>query len=261
LFGDVSETLTWDWVQAGRLNRQGLVQAGGLNRRGSLRGLIGLVFNIYTIACWFDLLFLLFENFTTMSFLRYNKKPPYYIRQAGESFFRYICRVVESMIRMYPHAKVHGIRYMFDTDFRRAISTKRKKAIRVQREGSFGKKRVKARLKTQLIERDGERCLHCIKLLVREQLTIDHIFPLCMGGDNKLQNLQLLCVACHEEKTRNDHELYRIKEHCRLGYVPSSVTTSSSSSACKSDVFYFKIFGCRINFIWLTYPRRFKRSA
>jgi 5-methylcytosine-specific restriction endonuclease McrA len=96
---------------------------------------------------------------------------------------------------------------MFDTDFRRAISTKRKKAIRVQREGSFGKKSVKARLKTALIERDGERCLHCIKPMVREQLTIDHIFPLCMGGDNEFKNLQLLCVPCHEEKTRNDHEL------------------------------------------------------
>jgi 5-methylcytosine-specific restriction protein A len=166
-----------------------------------------------------------------MSFLRYNKKPPYYIRQAEESFFRYIRRVVKSMIRMYPHAKVHGIRYMCDTDFRRAISTKRKKAIRVQR---------KARLKTALIERDGERCLHCIKPLVREQLTIDHIFPLCMGGDNELKNLQLLCVPCHEEKTRNDHELYRIKKHYGLHYVLSLVATSSSSSGCKSGFFIQK---------------------
>ena len=33
---------------------------------------------------------------------------------------------------------------------------------------------------------------------------IDHIVPVALGGSNDITNLQLLCRACHAEKSRID---------------------------------------------------------
>lgn len=35
-------------------------------------------------------------------------------------------------------------------------------------------------------------------------LELDHILPLKNGGNNELENIQLLCNVCHKEKTKND---------------------------------------------------------
>jgi 5-methylcytosine-specific restriction endonuclease McrA len=36
-------------------------------------------------------------------------------------------------------------------------------------------------------------------------LTTDHIIPKKEGGSIKLENKQLLCIHCHDEKTRSEH--------------------------------------------------------
>ena len=36
-------------------------------------------------------------------------------------------------------------------------------------------------------------------------LSIDHIIPKSEGGSTKLENKQLLCIHCHDEKTRSEH--------------------------------------------------------
>lgn len=46
-------------------------------------------------------------------------------------------------------------------------------------------------------ERDGFKCKRCNKL---RKLSIDHIFPLSLGGTNDLRNLQLLCQRCNSRK-------------------------------------------------------------
>lgn len=33
---------------------------------------------------------------------------------------------------------------------------------------------------------------------------VDHIVPLSQGGDNTIENLQALCVACHRKKTAGE---------------------------------------------------------
>lgn len=39
------------------------------------------------------------------------------------------------------------------------------------------------------------------KIRFPNQLTLDHITPLCRGGSNNKKNLQILCFECHEKKT------------------------------------------------------------
>jgi 5-methylcytosine-specific restriction protein A len=101
-----------------------------------------------------------------------------------------------------------GIRYYFDTRYRRHFSNKRRKLIRREREGAFHGKGVRNRAKDNLIERDGQICQFCKEPFERELLTIDHVFPLFMGGDSELLNLQLLCRPCHDEKCRMDDAKY-----------------------------------------------------
>lgn len=52
-------------------------------------------------------------------------------------------------------------------------------------------------LKEKLIERDGEKCVNCGS---KANLSIDHITPRSKGGTHELDNLQLLCRPCNNEK-------------------------------------------------------------
>lgn len=49
-----------------------------------------------------------------------------------------------------------------------------------------------------------ERCGH-----PSDRLQVDHIVPLRDGGRNERGNLQVLCVPCHEVKTRGDRRRRR----------------------------------------------------
>lgn len=49
------------------------------------------------------------------------------------------------------------------------------------------------------IRPDGERC--CANLR-HKPYHFDHIIPDAIGHDNSLQNCAVLCVPCHEHKTR-----------------------------------------------------------
>lgn len=49
----------------------------------------------------------------------------------------------------------------------------------------------------RLISRDGEKCAHCG---TSEELSVDHVVPLCRGGSSRIDNLQLLCKKCNVQK-------------------------------------------------------------
>ena len=52
-------------------------------------------------------------------------------------------------------------------------------------------------LRLQVYDRDGWRCLHCQSA---ENLSLDHIHPYSLGGDDTLENLQTLCRSCNSRK-------------------------------------------------------------
>jgi 5-methylcytosine-specific restriction endonuclease McrA len=54
--------------------------------------------------------------------------------------------------------------------------------------------------RNRVIVRDGFRCRRCKQIPLFP--TLDHILPKGLGGSNRQDNLQLLCIVCHREKDK-----------------------------------------------------------
>ena len=65
-------------------------------------------------------------------------------------------------------------------------------------------------LRIKALERDDYKCVKDNKPTV----DVDHIMPLCLGGENRLSNLQSLCKECHKIKTKED-----ISKNTKLKHV------------------------------------------
>lgn len=64
-------------------------------------------------------------------------------------------------------------------------------------------------VRNNIFERDGRKCIKCGDT---ESLTLDHIVPIIKGGDNSLDNLQVLCKSCNSSKNTKVKD-YRIKNN------------------------------------------------
>ncbi len=59
----------------------------------------------------------------------------------------------------------------------------------------------------KLLKSQKGKCKYCGMFFKEEdEVEIDHIIPRAKGGKDTYQNLQLLHIHCHEEKTRKNHE-------------------------------------------------------
>lgn len=74
----------------------------------------------------------------------------------------------------------------------RIIAKRHRPAVRRELASSYSKTFVK------IGRRDGFYCAHCGE--ATDDLQIDHIQPVSKGGDNSLDNLQLLCRSCNAAK-------------------------------------------------------------
>ena len=60
-----------------------------------------------------------------------------------------------------------------------------------------------AKIRLQVLERDGYRCVKCGKA---GRLEVDHVLPAFRGGDlYEENNLQALCRSCHIAKTASEN--------------------------------------------------------
>ena len=70
--------------------------------------------------------------------------------------------------------------------------------------GARGYGQMWRRLRTMHLNREP-MCRHCAQRgIVQAATMVDHIVPLNDGGTHAPDNLQSLCRACHNEKTRLD---------------------------------------------------------
>jgi 5-methylcytosine-specific restriction endonuclease McrA len=60
-----------------------------------------------------------------------------------------------------------------------------------------GREPVPLALRTEVLDRDGWRCVYCGS---DKELQIDHIIPQSRGGATTLDNLECLCGTCNREK-------------------------------------------------------------
>ncbi len=49
-------------------------------------------------------------------------------------------------------------------------------------------------------KKHGGDCFYCKKPVLAEQLTLDHIEPVCLGGKSSLHNLVVSCKPCNAKK-------------------------------------------------------------
>jgi len=62
---------------------------------------------------------------------------------------------------------------------------------------------VSKKLREKILKRDNYTCKYCRKKFPAEDLQIDHIRPVCLGGDNRESNLTTACWKCNNEKGTN----------------------------------------------------------
>lgn len=53
----------------------------------------------------------------------------------------------------------------------------------------------------KIYQRDNYQCTYCSKQLTRFTATLDHVTPVCEGGDNTQANLKTACLRCNSRKS------------------------------------------------------------
>lgn len=79
-------------------------------------------------------------------------------------------------------------------------------------QGGTAERKVSDGLRKAILRRDKQRCLICSSRARKEGLEVDHSRALMNGGSNEPENLAVLCVPCHVEKTAMDKSLRRFRE-------------------------------------------------
>lgn len=92
--------------------------------------------------------------------------------------------------------------------------------------------------KVEVSRRSNSKCNSCgISISVLRKAHLHHIKPLSKGGDNSLENLELLCADCHMDKHPDKSHLFRRKKYRRRNlkkkhaYAPNVKGTEQSNSA------------------------------
>ena len=94
----------------------------------------------------------------------------------------------------------------------RAISQKRKTPGKcagyyyIDTESKAYKRKIKRKIYSDeerriIYNKSGGRCELCGQRLLFENMTLDHIIPLSMGGKDSMENLQASCFACNQFKS------------------------------------------------------------
>ena len=88
-------------------------------------------------------------------------------------------------------------------------------------------------VKSELFRAQKGRCAYCGRIHRSRYLEVDHKFPVSRGGDDEIDNLQLLCTPCNMRKGIQSDEEFR-RRYQRLlptdGSIPSHPIPQDSFS-------------------------------
>ena len=59
-----------------------------------------------------------------------------------------------------------------------------------------------------LAVRDGWLCFYCTKELTVKTATIEHVIPVALGGEHRIENLRLSCMNCN---VKRGHEIRKAR--------------------------------------------------
>jgi 5-methylcytosine-specific restriction enzyme A len=68
----------------------------------------------------------------------------------------------------------------------------------------MSRKEFTRKTKAKGFERSNGLCEKCSAKLKVGEAEFDHVLPCALGGDNSLDNLEVLCRSCHKDKTADD---------------------------------------------------------
>jgi predicted restriction endonuclease len=134
------------------------------------------------------------NDFHELNMLRWD------IRQYGEDIMEgriYESKETQRLLDMFrEELSDEEIEIMLDM-----ISTSKRQE---EYQNTYEKKRLDASVFTSkqhvrkaVFDKHGKKCKHCG---LEENLTLDHIIPICSGGENTVDNLQPLCKKCNSKK-------------------------------------------------------------
>lgn len=94
----------------------------------------------------------------------------------------------------YPHRE-WSLRWSRRNPDMRKIQSQRRRAALVAAGGDYTQVEWK-----ELVEKYGHACLCCGRKEPEIKLTVDHVVPLSLGGNNTIGNIQPLCQQCNSGK-------------------------------------------------------------
>lgn len=62
------------------------------------------------------------------------------------------------------------------------------------------RKGIYPKLRYEVLQKDGFRCVLCGQDALNDRLEVDHIKPVVAGGTNEIKNLRTLCSECNKGK-------------------------------------------------------------
>jgi len=69
--------------------------------------------------------------------------------------------------------------------------------------------RIPPEVRQYVFQRDKYQCQSCGKTATETHLSIDHIIPLALGGQNDISNLHTLCLVCNQTKSDKTDQRFR----------------------------------------------------
>jgi 5-methylcytosine-specific restriction endonuclease McrA len=106
------------------------------------------------------------------------------------------------VLRNAASLKIRYAKYASGRRVERCMAETRRRVRKHQSKGNHTAQEIQ-----QLLEKQKFRCPYC-QMSIRNGYHIDHINPLCLGGSNAIENIQLLCPPCNLRKSRKPPERF-----------------------------------------------------